>query len=189
MFIAGLVFMTDESTVSAENIAAATKIFEEQGSFIYRLICYQVTDKSLADDLFQDLFLTLIANPVSLEGVELRKYLYRTIVNDIRDAYRRERRYKKFLDKYSNNRGYLINKQGSRNAYSMKERVEDIARCAWESLSPKETNAISLRYLAGHSIQDVAERMRVKKRTVSRYLCSGLGKIRKCLGLKDGDTA
>jgi RNA polymerase sigma-70 factor (ECF subfamily) len=181
--------MTEQSREYAENVAVATKIFEEHGSYIYRVIRFQVTDESLVDDLFQNLFLKLIDNPLSLEGDELKKYLYRVIVNDVREAYRRKKRYKKLLDKYADNQEYLINKKRPKNIYSVEERVDNIIRRAWESLSPKETNAISLRYLDGYSIQEVAYRMRVKKRTVSRYLCSGLDKIRRCLSLKDGDKA
>ena len=62
--VAGLPFMSDENTFPAENITAAARIYEEHGDFIYSVIRYQVTDESLVDDLFQDFFLALIANPL-----------------------------------------------------------------------------------------------------------------------------
>jgi RNA polymerase sigma factor (sigma-70 family) len=178
--------MTSENTVTLDNIAAATRIFEKHGGFIYSVIRYKTSDESLVDDLFQDLFLALAANPVSLDGPKLKAFLYRAIVNDILDAVRRIRRYKNLIEEYAKNRELTINNQRHENSCSIGERVESIMENAWESLSPKETKAISLRYLDGHSIAEVAERMKVKPASVSRYICIGLDKIRQSLNSNSG---
>jgi RNA polymerase sigma factor (sigma-70 family) len=178
--------MTSEKIVSLNNIAAAAKIFEKHGGFIYSVIRYKTSDESLVDDLFQDLFLALAANPVSLEGPKLKAFLYRAIVNDIRDAVRRIERYRNMLKKYAKNCKFVVNNHGLRNAFSVEEKVEVIMKNAWDSLSPKETTAISLRYLDGHSIAEIAEKMRVKPASVSRYICIGLGKMRQSLDLSSG---
>lgn len=180
--------MAKESAIPSENIVAATKIFEEHGAFIYNVFRYKTSDQSLVDDLFQDFFLALAANPVSLEGPQLRAYLYRAIVNDIRDAVRRVQRYRNLLNKYSENYNFAVNKQRTKNATSIEERVEAIIRNAWESLSPKETNAITLRYLKGYSTAEVAQKMQVKPETISRYICVGLCKMRQYLDHKSGDN-
>jgi RNA polymerase sigma factor (sigma-70 family) len=164
------------------NVEAAARIFERHGDFIYNIIRYKTTDKALVDDLFQDFFLWLTANPVSLEGPELKAFLYRAIVNDIRDAGRRVKRYRNLLNKYTENCNFSVNDSPPKNAYSAEERVETIMKNVWDELSPKETNAISLRYLEGCSIAEVANKMRVKKASVSRYICVGLKKMRRCLG-------
>lgn len=187
-FLAGSSSMAGETTVSSDNIAAAARIFKEHGGFIYNVIRYKTSDVSLVDDLFQDFFLALTANPVSLQGPKLKAFLYRAVVNDIRDAARRVQRYRSLLNKYAENRESAVNNQDAKNASSVEERVEAVIKNAWESLSPKETNAISLRYLKGCSIGEVAEKMRVKPATVSRYVCIGLGKMRRYLDRKGGNN-
>ena len=179
--------MAGESTVSSDNIAAAAAIFKEHGSFIYGVIRYKTSDVSLVDDLFQDFFLALAVNPVSLEGPKLRAFLYRAIINDIRDSARRVQRYRNLLNKYAENCEFTVNNQDLKNASSVEERADAIIRNAWESLSPKETSAISLRYLEGYSTAEVAQKMRVKPATVSRYICIGLGKMRQCLNHSGGN--
>ena len=174
----------DDSTVCPDNVAAAIRIFEKYGSFIYNVIRYKTSDQSIVDDLYQNFFLALTANPVALEGSELKAFLYRAIVNDIRDAARRVDRYKKLLKKYADNHEDAINNQEPKNASIVEERVEAIMKNSWDLLSPTETEAISLRYLEGCSITDVAKKMQVKPATVSRYICIGLSKMRQCL---DGD--
>ncbi len=178
--------MPRKSIASLDNVAAAAKIFEKYGGFIYSIIRYKTSDASLVDDLFQDFFLALAANPVSLDGPKLKAFLYRAIINDIRDAVRRIERYRNLLKKYAENREFAVNKQGLKNAFTVEERVEAIMKNAWESLSPKETAAISLRYLDGYNIAEVAEKMRVKPATVSRYTCIGLGKMRQFLNHNRG---
>jgi RNA polymerase sigma factor (sigma-70 family) len=178
--------MTSEDTAILDNIASAARIFEKHGRFIYSVICYKTSDESLVDDLFQDFFLALAAKPVSLDGHKLKAFLYRAIVNDIFDAVRRIKRYRNLLEEYAKNRELTINNLRHKNAYSIGERVELIMENAWELLSPKETKAISLRYLDGYSIAEVADKMKVKPESVSRYICVGLDKIRKSLSSNSG---
>ena len=178
--------MSRENTVTLNNIASAAEIFEKHGGFIYSLIRYKTSDKSLVDDLFQNFFLTLAANPVSLEGPKLKAFLYRAIVNDIRDAVRRIRSYKSLLEKYAKNRELTINNQGLKNAYYVRETIELIMDDAWGSLSSKEARAISLRYLEGYKTAEVAEKMGIKPASVYRYISIGLDKIRQSLNLNSG---
>jgi len=179
--------MPGESAVSSDNIAAAARIFKEHGSFIYNVIRYKTSDASLVDDLFQDFFLAVAANRVSLQGPKLKAFLYRAIINDIRDSARRVQRYRNLVNKYAENCDFTVNNQALKNASSIEERVDAIIRNAWESLSPKETSAISLRYLEGYSITEVGQKMQIKPATVSRYICIGLGKMRQCLNHSGGD--
>jgi RNA polymerase sigma factor (sigma-70 family) len=180
--------MAGETTVSSDNITAAAKIFEEHGDFIYRIIQYKTSDKSLIDDIFQDFFLALAARSVSLEGPKLRAFLYRAIINDIRDAARRVQRYSNLLEKYAANCVATVNSPGLKDASSIEEKVQVIIKNAWQSLSPKETTAISLRYFNGCSLAEAAQKMQVKPPTISRYVCVGLGKIRQCLDSKTGGS-
>jgi RNA polymerase sigma factor (sigma-70 family) len=174
--------MTGDDTINQDNIAAAAKIFEEHGDFIYNIIRYKTTDQTLVDDIFQDFFLSLAANPVSLQGNELKAFLYRAIINDIHDAARRVKNYRNLIGKYVENRQFLFNISSLKNAIPDEEEiVKAVMKHAWNELSPKEINAISLRYLEGCSITEIAKLMRLKPASVSRYISIGLKKLRECL--------
>ena len=173
--------MTIKSADVDANIKAAEKIFEEHGDFIYNVIRFKITDKDLVDDLFQEFFLSVAAKPVPFEGPKLKTYLYRAIVNDICDAVRRVKRYRKLLDKYFENNEFCVKNDRLRDAYDAEEVVGKIVKKAWGKLSPNEVAAISMRYLEGHSIAEIANIMRLKPASVSRYICVGLKKMRECL--------
>ena len=171
--------MTAKSADDNTNIKAAEKIFEEHGDFVYNVIRFKTTNKNLVDDLFQELFLSIAAKPpIQLEGPKLKAYLYRAVVNDIYDAARKVKRYKNLLEKYFGNNKFCVKNDYLKDAHIAEGMVEAIIKKAWSKLSPKETNAISLRYLEANSITEVANIMKVKPASVSRYISVGLKKIR-----------
>ena len=61
------------------------------------------------------------------------------------------------------------------------EQIRKIGDFIQSSLPPHEAKAVSERYGYGHSTTDAARHMRVKERTVSRYLCIGLKRIRQAV--------
>ncbi len=160
---------------------AAEKIFAEHGDFIYQVICYKLADKSLADDIYQDFFITLSANPVSLEGPQLKGYLYKTIVYDVLNATRRVQTYQKKVDKFSEycNSGVHKSDPGSAYIVDSEEKMEELMRKAWSDIPPAQKQAISLRYIEGHSNAEVAEKMKIDAGSVRNYINRGLKKIRK----------
>jgi RNA polymerase sigma factor (sigma-70 family) len=173
--------LATKSIEQNENIEAAEKIFAEYGDFIYSVIRFKVSDKGLVDDIYQNFFLSLVTRPIKLEGAKLKAYLYRAIINDIYDAGRKTNRYKDLLNKYFENDNFSINKSRAKNASIVEERVGEIMKKVWDELSCTELDAISLRYIEGHSIKEVAEKMKVKPESVSRYICVGLKKMRERL--------
>ena len=169
------------------NVGLATKVFAEYGDFIYGIIYYKVKNVAQADDLYQDFFLSLVSNPIPSGVKNIKSYLYKAITNDIIDASRQMERYKTLMNKYANYLNFSINKNGSKNASIKEEQINEIFKLLWGQLSPSEAKAITLRYRKSCSINEVAEKMDVKKETVSRYICTGLKKIRQILKKKQGD--
>ena len=54
-----------EKAINAEvqnNMRIATQIFDEYGDLIREMIRFRVNDKSMVDDIFQNLFLSLVWN-------------------------------------------------------------------------------------------------------------------------------
>jgi RNA polymerase sigma factor (sigma-70 family) len=162
----------------ADSIEAATEIYTEHGDFIRAVIRSKLNNQSQEDDLLQDFFLSLILKPVPYDVVNIRAYLYKALINDIRDAGRRSERHKSAILKYAENRKMSINKATPADALIEQEEGEIILDLIEKRLSKSESTAIALRYREEQDMAQVAEKMGVKTVSVSRYVCVGLKKVR-----------
>lgn len=169
------------------NVARAAEIFSEYGDFIRTVIHYKVKNEAWASDLFQDFFLSLVSKPIPTGVQNVRSYLYRAIINDIVDATRRVEKYKTRMNKYAECLNYSINKNNPENALIEVEETDKTFKLIEGWLRRSETQAISLRYRDNYNIKEVAKKMYVNNRTVSRYISAGLSKIRQFLTVKQGD--
>lgn len=176
-----------EDSVPLSNVERAAEIFAEYGDFILAVIRYQVNNDDLAEDLFQDFFLSLASKPLPAGIKNIRSYLYRAITNDVVDAARRVENYHTLLHKYSCNLNFSINKSKPENALIDIEQINKLVRIIKGWLPHSEAQAMTLRYKHNHSIEEVAEKMNVSKRSVSRYLSAGLSKVRQILKIRQGN--
>jgi len=170
----------------ASNVARASQVFSEYGDFIHAVIRYKIGDPDQADDIFQDFFLSLVSKPLPPNVRNVKSYIYRAIINDTFDAVRRVERYRrqlKYLTKFSNR---AINKNGPENALIESEERAKMFRLIESLLPGSEAEAVVLRLRSEKDIGEIAGRMNISKRSVSRYLCVGLKKIRKFLLEKRG---
>ena len=174
------------SNCCSNNMDAAAEIFEDYGDFIRGVIRYQVRNNDQVDDLFQDFFLSLVAKPIPSSVQDIKSYLYRAITNDIIDVCRKVERYQAKVQRYSEQRGCFINKSSPENALIEEEQTDKMFELMKGRLSPREAQAISLRYKSNYNIKEVAVRMNVNDRTVSRYISVGLSRIRHFLMKKQG---
>lgn len=166
------------------NITGAARIISEYGNFIRTIICFKVKNEDLADDLFQDFYLSLVSKPVPAEVRNVRSYLYKAITNDILDATRRIEQYKTRINKYAEFSKYSINKTTPENALIKMEETDKMFEALEGWLQRRESQAISLRYKDSFDVKEAAKKMNVDNRTVSRYVSSGLSKIRHYLAVK-----
>jgi len=171
----------------ANRVDVAAKVFAEYGDFIRAVIHYKVKNEAQAGDLFQDFFLSLVSKPVPAGVQNVRSYLYRAIINDIVDATRRVEKYKTRMNKYAECLNYSINKNTPENALIEAEETDKMFKLIEGWLRRSEAQAISLRYKNSYNIKEVAKKMHVNNRTVSRYITAGLSKIRQFLTVKQGD--
>jgi RNA polymerase sigma factor (sigma-70 family) len=164
----------------AARVNIAAKVFGQYGDFIHAVIRCKVRNEAQADDLFQDLFLSIVSNPPqSLQNI--KGYLYRAITHDIVDTVRRMERYESHIRRYGEKLNYSINKNSFENTLIEREERDRLFTLIKERLPESESKAIALRYRDSHSIKEVAEEMGVEKRTVSSYISIGLKKIRQLL--------
>jgi len=76
-------------SVILSSTARAGEIFSLHGDFIRSVIRYRVKDETLVDDVFQDFFLSLAANPLPPDVRNVKNYLYRAIINNSFNAVKR----------------------------------------------------------------------------------------------------
>jgi RNA polymerase sigma factor (sigma-70 family) len=165
-----------------EAVAAAVKVFAEHGGFMRNVIRLRVRDASRREDVFQELFLRLVDQPVPPDVQNIRGYLYRAILRDVVDLAREQENASHHLKKYARKNRIFIYKSPSQNAII--EDTEDehsVFACLTRPLRRREREVVTLRYRDNCSIAEIADRMGIGKRTVSRYLTSALRQIRKTL--------
>lgn len=176
-----------KESVPPGNVARAAEIFSQYGDFIRTVIYYRVKNDAQANDLFQDFFLSLVSMPLPAGIRNVKSYLYRAITNDIVDAVRRVEKYKTRMDKYAECFNYSVNKNGPENALIEIEQTNEMFRLIEGWLRHSEAQAITLRYRNSYNIKEVAKKMHVNNRTISRYISAGLSKVRQFLTVKRGD--
>jgi RNA polymerase sigma factor (sigma-70 family) len=168
------------------NTVLAEEIFSLYGDFIRSVIQYQVKDANLADDLFQDFYLSLVARPVPPDVCNIKNYLYRAIVNESIDAIRRIEHYHGRVHRYSKIINNSVNKDLPENALIEAEETEKTFKMIESLLPHNESQAIALKFRDDSSVGETSKQIGVNKRSVSRYVSVGLKKLRKLLAEKEG---
>jgi RNA polymerase sigma factor (sigma-70 family) len=124
----------------------------------------------------------LIRRPVPADVRNVKSYLYRAVVHLILDSVRARDNYRRAVKKYAKKTGIPINNRFAGNALieDTEERNATIAHLA-RHLQGREAQAFVLRYRDNFSIGEIATRMGVNARTVSRYLSESLKRLRETL--------
>jgi RNA polymerase sigma factor (sigma-70 family) len=164
-----------------KNVGVATEIVSEYSDFIYMVIYSQVKNKSRVDDIFQDFFISLVFKPIPHNVKNIKSYLYKAISNDIVDIQRQMERYKEQIKKYRENCDFSINNTLPENALNKEEQMNKMFDLIKGRLTSSQSQAIALRYGTNHTIEEVAEEMGVKRTSVSRYISTGLKRMRQSL--------
>jgi len=181
----GAVVLPGRNTNSNINgVDVASVIFSEYGDFIHGVIRSKVGDDSQADDLFQDLFLSLVFRPPSGKVQNMKSYLYRIINNDFIDAMRRVKKYQIHVNRYAERLTYSTTNGDPQKALIRIEEMKKMFELIEGQLRPSEDRAVTLRYRNQHDIGEIAKMMDIDNRSVSRYISVGLKKLRKLFTLK-----
>jgi RNA polymerase sigma factor (sigma-70 family) len=167
----------DQLSPPNSGLEKTEKIFAEYGEFILSVIKAKVRDSGVVDDLFQDFFLSLVRKPLPDEIKNIKAYLYRSIINDIID-YTRRTKYKKLETSYDELRCDVVSDARAEKSLSNKEQAVKIYDLIDQKLPSSESTAVRLRYKENQNISEIAERMNITKRSVARYVSSGLRTIR-----------
>ena len=158
------------------SVERATEVFDEHGDFIRSVIHFHVRNKAEAEDLFQDLFLCIVARPIPEEVRNIRGFLYKLILDTVKDAFRRINRYHIRIHKYADRHLHIIKNHPDACLIDVEE-TKKMFDLIERYLPTKEALAVKLRYKENCDTEEVAEKMGVKTRSVSRYVSVGLKKI------------
>ena len=174
-----------DSRRRGEAVAAVVRVFAEHGNFVRSVIRLRVRDASRREDLFQELFLKLVNQPVPGGVQNVRGYLYRAILHDAVDLAREREDEKRHLRKYAARTEISIHKRPSQNAITEEtdERYSVFANLT-RQLPRREAQVVTLRYRDNFSIAEIAAAIGIDRRTVSRYLTSALRALRGKLAIE-----
>lgn len=158
------------------NVERAAGIFDKYGDFIRSVIRFHIRNETEAEDVFQDLFLSLVAKPIPLEVQNLKGFLYKLLCDTVKDAYRRLDRYQSRIDRYTKRNLRVAENRPETELISVEE-TKKMFDLIERQLPPQEALAVTLRYRDEYNTGEAADMLGVKQRSVSRYVSVGLKKM------------
>ena len=164
-----------------QTLNQVTQIFEEYGDLIYATICSYANNNIEADDIYHDFFLSLIHKPIPAHIKKIRPYILRAIKNDVLDSVRRNKSYRARILKYTVCQRQTFIQHDIPDTVIKAEEISNIFELIDKHLPHHEAKAIIERYYQGRSMEEVANEMDINKRSLSRYLCTGIKKLRKLI--------
>jgi len=170
---------------NAEPVRRAAAIFDEHGRIIRSIIRSHVNNDAEVDDIYQDFFLSLVHKPVPERIRDTKSYLYRALRNDVLDAARKKSSYQARIQKYARFRRQQQPDHNPADTIIRDEQMQKALELIDRELRPREAEAMIRRYACDQTVTEAAEKMGVTKRTLSRYVCVGLRKIRRITRQKE----
>lgn len=170
---------------SEDNVNKAMRLFAEYQDFIQGVLGYFISDPDEQEDAYQDLFVYFIRKPAPDDVVHVKAWLYKTILNHIRDRKRRQLRYAALIQTYGQDRLDNDKEGQSQRPAVDPARMDALYSLIRHHLPSKEAKAMLYRYKDHMSVQDIARKMKVKSTSVSHYLAVGLSKLKGLLNKDD----
>ena len=167
------------SLQTTENVKQAAKIFGENSDMLRITVRSQINDKSVIDDVLQNLFLSLVENPVPSNIENIKAYLRRAIRNDVIDSAIKNKCRRIREQKYAKMRMVNIKYDNPEDTVSMCDTIQHIFDIVEDRLPAHEARVIKEKYHYGRDDDEAAEIMGITRRSFSHYLCTGLKKVRR----------
>lgn len=154
-------------------------LFETYKDKVYSIAVYSIGgDKSIADDVTQQIFLKLFTAIRQFRGEsEFTTWLYRLVINACMDEKRRRRRLLPWGDSSTHQPS---EKKPQEERYARIELAQAVQEAIGE-LKPKFRLPILLKYIEGLSYEEIASVMGISKGTVASRLNRGHGQLAKQL--------
>ncbi|MHC4691478.1 MAG: RNA polymerase sigma factor [Planctomycetota bacterium] len=157
------------------------QVFEEHGSFIHKVIQFQLGHSPDNDDIFQGFFLRLLETPTPRKVMDNRGYLYRMIKNSIITHYQRAKAYERRISRYSEAQVSRTTSYDPTEQTTRIDEFESVIGIINDLLPAHTATALKLRYKNDLTNSAIARNLSVKRETVCQYISAGLRKLRKIL--------
>lgn len=167
-----------EATLQSENVKQAAKIFEENSDMIRIAIRSKVNNKSIIDDIFQNLFVSLCRSPVPSNFENTEAFLRRAIRNDVIDAAIKRKCQRAREQRYAKMHMVRIRYDSPEDTVTMCDTIQHIFEIIEDKLPAYEARAIIQKYRYNRDDGEAARIMGINRRSFSHYLCTGLKKVR-----------
>ena len=184
----GIIFSETNRTEIRKRVGLAAEVFDRYGDEIRAIIHFNVKDKSKADDIFQEFFVSIVRKPIPSGIQDIRAYLYRAVTNDVIDVSRQIKCHQDHIQKYAECRKHFVIPEDPQDTALQTENTQKMFYLIENRLQKREAEVVVQRYGQGLSTTDTAEKMNVNKRIVSRYLSIALKKMREFVPKKEDDT-
>ncbi len=177
VLVCGRHFAGREKIETAERVRRATDIFKTYAEEIRVMISLNVKEESAADDIFQDLFLSIVRTPVPRDIDRVPAYLYRIVTNDVIDETRRMSNYAEFVRDYRECGDRETTQEAPESDAIELEETHAMLRSLRQRLPNHEAEAVIQRYFYDNTAGDAARKMEVDSKSFSQYLYRGKVKI------------
>ena len=162
-------------------VDSAARLFSERHAEIQKIIRVFIRDEQEREEVYQDLFLYFVRKPIPDEVEYVGAWLYRTILDRVRDRKRKQSRYATRLRSYAEQQ---IRQSSDTDNPPSSEDYEPLFRLIRETLSNTEADVVVYRYKHGMELDAIAEKMNVNTRSITHYLSSARRKLRTLIGKK-----
>lgn len=163
------------------NMASATMLFADYGSFIRAVINTKVKDEHLRNDIYHDFFLSLVRKPIPDNISNVKSYLYRAICNDICDSIRKVECYERHIKKHSQRKGSDLSAPAADERLTISDEACRMFEIIETNLTSGQANVIKLKYQKELNNNEIAESLNIGSASVSTYFSTGLKKLRKII--------
>lgn len=184
----GIIFSETDRTEIRKRVGLAAEVFDRYGDEIRAIIHFNVKDKSKADDIFQEFFVSIVRKPIPSGIQDIRAYLYRAVTNDVIDVSRQIKCHQDHIQKYAECRKHFVIPEDPQDTALQTENTNKMFYLIENRLQKREAEVVVQRYGQGLSTTDTAEKMNVNKRIVSRYLSVALKKMREFVPKNEDNT-
>ena len=182
------IFSETDTTEIRKRVGLAAEVFDRYSDEIRAVIHFNIKDKSRADDIFQEFFVSIVRKPIPSGIQDIRAYLYRAVTNDVIDISRQIKNHQDHIHKYTECRKKMEIPEDPQKTAIQTEGTKKMFQLIESRLPKREAEVVVQRYGYGLSITDTAEKMNVNKRIVSRYLSIALKKMREFVPESEDDT-
>jgi len=165
------------SQSTSENVNRAAKLFTEYGDFIRSIIRYNIKNKDLTEDIYQDLFIYFVFRPIPADVRSTKGFLYKVITDKVKDSFRRIDSYQRRLKTYAKRNDNTVESSPDKEFADMEE-YEKMFTLIEQRLPTNEGKAVIFKFRYNFDTTTIAKQMGIKSRSVSRYISVGVKKLR-----------